>query len=616
MIESNIMKSKGRNALDKIKKVLHNINQNKPFGIFLLFFYFFAASYGIVFLSQYLLGAGTASLDKEKIRLAMLCVCMVFLVIYAVTRRVRLSIIIGSILLVGLATANYYVYQFRGNELSPSDILALGTAINVAGNYVITPEKNIIIAWIILLVVAVISIFLPEYRWKSIWKPRVVCVGVLAVFLLVFLNKSANHYVIFWELDGTKNNGYLLNFSLQIKDLFVPEPEGYSVDVIESMSEKYSSTTEIGGPDIIVIMDEAFSDLSVLGKAPVTNTEVMPFINSLKENTIKGYTAVSVIGGNTANSEYEFLTGNSSLYLQNVSIPYQQYIKQPVYSVVSDMKNRDYKCIGMHPYYKNGWARSSVYEYLGFDETYFIEDFPNKNLIRSYISDQEMFEKVIEEYERNKKENDQSLFLFGVTMQNHGGYTYEGPNYEPSVRLEGYQKEYKDAEQYLSLIHETDKAVEYLLNYFTQEEREVIVVFFGDHQPSLDEEFMNEISDVDYDTAEERLRRYMVPFFVWANYDIPEKEIELIGLNYMMNEVYEAADMELPPYNLFLEELRRVIPYMNKYAYYSVSQQAFSKLETAKEKEKEMLDLYAILEYNNMFDHKKRNKDFFPLANE
>lgn len=89
--------------------------------------------------------------------------------------------------------------------------------------------------------------------------------------------------------------------------------------------------------------------------------------------------------------------------------------------------------------------------------------------------------------------------------------------------LEGYEQEYKDAQQYLSLLHETDKAVEYLLSYFEKEKREIIVVFFGDHQPSLTEEFMLALSDVAYDTAQERLRRYTVPFFIWGNYDIEEK---------------------------------------------------------------------------------------------
>lgn len=194
----------------------------------------------------------------------------------------------------------------------------------------------------------------------------------------------------------------------------------------------------------------------ILGQKLNTNQAVTPFIDSLEEDTVKGNLAVSVIGGGTSTSEYEVLTGNTHLFLENTSSSYQQYVRKGSYSAVVDLEKMGYKTIGMHPYYASGWNRSSAYDSMGFDETYFLEDFPQENMIRNYVSDQEMYEKVIEEYEKNKNEKDQSLFLFGVTMQNHGGYTYEGADFEYSITLDGYENEYRDAQQYLSLIHETE----------------------------------------------------------------------------------------------------------------------------------------------------------------
>lgn len=122
------------------------------------------------------------------------------------------------------------------------------------------------------------------------------------------------------------------------------------------------------------------------------------------------------------------------------------------------------------------------------------------------------------------------------------------------------------------------------------------------------------LSDVAYDTAQERLRRYTVLFFIWGNYDIEEKNAGMISLNYLMNEVYQVAGMEIPPYQRFLSMIREQIPYMNRYAYYSKEQNDFVHLDKAQGQEKELLDLYWKVQYNNMFDRKHRNEVLFPLV--
>lgn len=603
--------------MSTLKKFREKCKTSPFICIGITIFTFLMAAYGVVYFTQYLLEMGMAGMTQEVIYLNVLCVLIVFTAVYILGLKTKLSLIFGILFFMILSTANYYTYLFRGNEMTPADILAFRTAMSVAGNYEFQFGKNVILPWGIAIIFVVLSLGIPEYNWKRKWLPRVVSVIIFAGLLGNFFSVSEGYYSISWENYGTKTNGYLFNFVLQLQEMNVEEPENYSVEEINNLSEslqkKYSSSeTDKKMPDIIMIMDEAFSDLSILGTELSTNQEVTPFINSLAENTVKGYMAVSVIGGGTSTSEYEALTGNTHLFLENTSSSYQQYVREGSYSVVSDLKENGYKCIGMHPYYASGWNRSSAYDKMGFDETYFLDDFPQTNLIRDYVSDREMFEKIIEEYEKNKEADEQNLFLFGVTMQNHGGYTYDGENFEYSITLDGYTQEYKDAEQYLSLLHETDQAVEYLLNYFEQEEREVVVVFFGDHQPSLNEDFIQEISDVDYDTAIERLRRYTVPFFIWGNYDIEEKDAGMIGLNYLMNEVYQAAGMELPLYQQFLSSLREKIPYMNRYAYYSLEKQDFLNLSKAEGEEKELLDLYWKVQYNNMFDRGHRNELLFP----
>lgn len=356
-------------------------------------------------------------------------------------------------------------------------------------------------------------------------------------------------------------------------------------------------------------MDEAFSDLRVNGDFS-TNTEVMSFISSLKQNTISGYALSSVYGGNTANSEYEFLTGNSLAWLSPNVVPYQQYIRSSTYSMVSYLKSTyNYKCIAMHPFESTGWNRPVAYSHLGFDSCYFIEDFPKADYIRDYISDREMFEFLIETYETQKEDR---LFLFGVTMQNHGGYTYTGERYTQQISLENCDEEFPEVEQYLSLIHETDKAVEYLLTYFEQVDEDVIIVFFGDHQPKIDESFYEIVGSATADTLDQQQQRFKIPFFIWANYDIGEEQIDCTSLNYLSSRVYQAAGIALPPYNQFLKEMEAVVPSINANGFYSLQNGCYMSFDDAVQEEQRWLDLYEVLQYNSIFDKTHRDKTFFP----
>lgn len=171
-------------------------------------------------------------------------------------------------------------------------------------------------------------------------------------------------------------------------------------------------------------MDEAFSDLSVWGDFE-TSEEVMPFFKQLQQEAVGGEVYVSVKGGNTANTEFEFLTGNSMAFLPTGSIPYQQYIKSETPSLASYLKSLGYTTTAIHPYNRSGWDRDTVYEYFGFDQFLDKDSFTDPYRLRGYISDKSAFDKIIEQYEIGK--NQGSQFIFEVTMQNHGGYSKETP---------------------------------------------------------------------------------------------------------------------------------------------------------------------------------------------
>ncbi len=575
------------------------------------------ASLITVMLSQVMIETKIISMDVVNLLFGGLIVLAVISFLYCLLGRIVASVAIGSGIFMLISTINAYVFSFRGRLFEPVDIFSAGTAMNVAENYPLLPlPSGLAAGWLLFAVmVFVLARLYHKAEPKLSIRRRAIILAVCAVSSAAAFFYASNLKTYHWEKEGAQNNGYILDFASKFKEISAPEPENYSSEQIDALADQYAAAQPVDDgaaskrPHIIVIMDEAFSDLSVAGTFS-TNTEVAPFISSLKENTISGYALSSVYGGNTANSEYEFLTGNSMAWLSPNAVPYQQYIRSSTYSMVSYLKSAyDYKCIAMHPYLSSGWNRPAAYEYLGFDEMHFLDDFPQTNCIRSYVSDQEMFEVLTETYEAQKKE---PLFLFGMTMQNHGGYTYVGDDYTQHISLPDYGDRFPAVEQYLSLIHETDKAVEYLITYFQNVDEDVIIVFFGDHQPKIDDSFYKTISETAADTLDEQQKRYAIPFFIWANYDIEEEYIDCTSLNYLSSYVYDAAGLALPPYNRFLRAMEDVIPAINANGFYSPASGCFLPFEDANEAEQQWLWTYEALQYNSIFDKAHQNKVLFP----
>lgn len=560
-----------------------------------------------VLLAQFMIEADMLSMGIFKFCWGVLIVSVVIMILYCLSGKIRLSIVLGTALFMMISTVNVYIYNFRGRLFEPVDIFSLRTAMNVADNYSLWPiPATIICAWAIW---AGITIFIFASCSDSSSKTRLKAALCCAVGLISIVCYTLNLNTYHWKREGAVFNGYILDFASKFKETYVSEPSGYSEKKIDETAEKYVLKADDGAtPHIIVIMDEAFSDLSALGDLS-TNQEVMPFISSMKENVVSGYALASVYGGNTANSEYEFLTGNTMAWLSPNAVPYQQYIRSSAYSMVSYLKKHyNYHCVAMHPYLSDGWNRPDTYMNLGFDQRLFVEDFPQKKMIRNYVSDQEMFEKIVEIYENR---NEEPLFLFGVTMQNHGDYDYTGDHFNQSVSLAGYKNNYPAVEQYLSLVHETDQAVEYLISYFSEAKEDVVIVFFGDHQPRIDEAFYDEMGAGDAGMLDVQQNRYKVPFFIWTNYDSEEEHVACTSLNYLSSYVYKSAGMELPPYNQFLSELEEEIPAINANGFYSLEGGCFRPLDEASEEEKTWLKLYEMLQYNSLFDDAHRNDKLF-----
>lgn len=480
--------------------------------------------------------------------------------------RTALRITTGTAWVYGIV--NHYIMAFRSTPFVPWDIYSIKTAASVAGNYDFTPTSQMLTVCVTFLLVFLLLHF-ADWRLEQKWYLRLVPAGCLLLVLCTFVNllwdedfqsESYLYPFLFTPAYMTKVNGMAVTFAMDLAFVHVEKPDGYSIERAQEILAEYELQTEDAVstgklPNIIVIMNEAFSDLSVLGDFTV-NEDYMPYIHSLRqgqENTITGNLTVSVCGGNTANSEFEFLTGHSMDFFPVGSIPYQQYITGETPSLATHLKSLGYDTYGMHPYHASGWKRNEIYPLIGFETTYFLPDFTSRHYIRDYISDKTAYEKIITTYENRNSDN--PLFIFEVTMQNHGSYSEQYENFTPDIHAEEFESIALD--QYLSLLKVSDAQLQKLITYFEQEQEDTMIVFFGDHQPNdaVANQILrlNGVNTADMSVENAQLR-YQVPYVIWANFDIDEAMGADEDISFLAAKALQAAGVPTNAYQNFLLE--------------------------------------------------------------
>lgn len=533
-------------------------------------------------------------------------ILLIYMVLYLMFRQKKIAIIIVNIFVMILGIANHYFYQFRGKPLEVSDIMLAETALTVFKNYTYHIDAEM---------TACIGIEMGLFFWikgmegkcnlsRKQWQ-----IYVVTIFAGVMGLVSYKPDVSYWNMTySTQVYGYLNAFVAYARnDLKNNKPQNYSKEYAANILNQYTIEGGVEEPvNIIVIMNEAFSDLP-LTYGFETDVDGLPFIHSLKTNTIKGNMKVSVFGGSTADTEWEFLTGNSMAFLNGGMLPYMQYIKGKQQSLASELKNLGYQTVAFHPCEAGNYNRDKVYPLMGFDVFYSIEsDLKYNNYLRYMMSDESDFLNVIDMYEN--RDESQPFFMFNVTMQNHGGYSYNESAVEVTVKPEDENLQYTQLKEYLSLIKETDRAFEELVTYFSGVDEKTVILMFGDHQPGLDEDVYNALCPELYQddiTLETMQKKYTVPFILWANYDIESESNVLISPGYLRAKLLETAGIPMSRYDQFLTECNGQYNAVNILGYYDQNGKLYGIDSVDEEK---MLVDYQILQYANMFDRKVKNE--------
>ena len=552
---------------------------------------------------------------KEHI-LGLIWYYMIAGIIYLLRGKVIPAGRIAAILFWAIGNADHYVLCFRGRSIFPSDFLTLQTAANVAGSYDYTPDLLQAAAYLILLVYLLALGMVPPQetaRRPRLWITLPVAAAACGYVFLFFSTSFLSDLEVEPDLWTTRGNGFLLNFTVSLRYSQVEEPEGYSVEGVEALAEETEAEPVGEGTvptNIIVIMNEAFSDFSVLNVE--TNEDSMPFYHGLTENAIKGYVYSSVFGGTTANSEYEFLTGNTMAFLPAGTVPYHMFVQDGDPALPHQLAALGYDTMAIHPYYASGWNRVAVYDAFGFEDTRFLSDFTHQDKVRTYVSDRADYAEVLDILDAAEN----PLFLFNVTMQNHSAYNLAWTNLEKTVWLTGdLMGRHPWADQYLSCIRESDAALEELISALSEVEEPTLLLLFGDHQPQLNTSFYEDAlgKSLDALTAEEEQTRHMTPFLIWANYDIPEAEGLELSINYLSSLLLETANLPLTGYQQFLSQLQETVPVINAVGYRESDGSFTAKVSGLSQEGQEAVLEYQQLQYNELFDRENRLDSFFFL---
>lgn len=502
--------------------------------------------------------------------------CLFFFINYAfaLTIHISLSYLLKNTKLAGIIQcifsfliyiANEFIYVVRGIPIMPNDIFALSTASAVSGQYSFTISSQMVLSTfgLILLVVFIYKLLNKELDKKRMFDNLYISIIALLTLIVATctVNFSSSEY--FAVRDAHKLYGFAFSSIMFSKNLTVDAPDSYSKDTVEEVFSQYKDDeiTNYDFPNVIVIMNESFSDLSCLGELK-TNEDYMQYFNSLKEEATYGNLIVPVNGGGTCNSEFEFLTGCSTSYLPLGTYAYMQYIKDELKeSLPWYFKNLGFDTYAVHPFWEFAWNRNKIYSELGFDDFISLEDMSNLDnevfhddlylahyagnnleIIRTLVSDRENYNQIIKLYENNQKPK----FIFSITMQNHGGYDSTENGFENTVIAEDLEDD--ELNQYLTLIKESNIALEEFINYFKNKDEKTVILFFGDHQPVMEDETIEKIMGVqnlDELTIEKKQKQYTTPFLIWKNYDSTSKEIEQLSINYLSLILKEEIGMPL-----------------------------------------------------------------------
>ena len=428
------------------------------------------------------------------------------------------------LLTMGLAVTNCVVLTFRSTPLAAIDFSILRSMFNVLPKYMKLWQIVAIAAALLGCAAALVVLFRKCKRYPRRILPALVCVLIPPVCFGVLYGIGEKTGRLPKRISALSEDyrayGFSYAFTMSVFDRGIDRPDTYSPEEMDEITEKLESVTvtaeteaepvvkEAQKPNVIVLQLESFIDVTRM-EGYMFSAEPVPCFAELKRTCPSGYLTVPSLGGGTANTEFEVLTGMCLSYFGAGEYPYKTCLQDTTCeSMAYLLKNAGYTTHAMHDNTATFYDRNTVYPKLGFDTFTPIEYMENVTYNElSWAEDKVLLDTITDALDSTSGAD----FVFAVSVQPHGKYptdyvpaaddiTFTSP--EPLAPEEESELTY-----YIREIHAVDTFLSALIDTLSAREEETILVVYGDHLPSL--------SVVEESLAEESL--FQTEYVIWQS---------------------------------------------------------------------------------------------------
>lgn len=569
--------------------------------------------------------------DNYKIfLLSSLFVFFLYLLLFSIIGNPYVSSIIALVILELIGYSNSKKISILGEPLYPVDfyqIKNIKSLIQMVGGNLL----------IVLIIAIVLFIALLVYVVKKLPKIKIGAKSRLAIFTLSsfivycylffsnnFINvlaANAGVQIVLWNQPRNyEYNGFIFGLLSNLQNDIMEQPDGYSQEAIQAIVDKYTlkaleinqqkgkNNSEIQ-PNIITFMNETFWDPTTL-EAVTFSEDPMAALRDVIAKSSSGNLLSPGFGGNTANIEFEVLTGLSMYNLTPGSIPYQQAFDTKSFfpSLVSMLEEKNYETLAIHPYKKQFYKRNKVYNAMGFNNFLGEDDLISADRLseNAYVSDQSVVNEIVDKL----KNTDSPMFIHTVTMQNHLPIE-EGKHGKNSITVEGLTGEAKEhMEIYAEGIKQSSIATRNLIDALEQMDEPTVVIFFGDHLPSFKSD-VYEQAGYDKDSFDNERLKWQTPLFIYSNFDLQKIDLKTVSPAYLGVILYDLLNEPITPHYAMLQEIKKTLPGL-KHNMLIDAQDAIKTTDLSEE-EKELLEDYRMIQYDLLKGQRYSQELFFKI---
>ncbi len=474
--------------------------------------------------------------------------CSLFIYTFS---NIVISVFFTFNLFYSLSLVSLIKYEMRNIPAVFTDVF-LVNEVNELGEYVHVSEYFIQILILIIFNLIFIAFFLTCKRLNRKANLIIRSIGAFVSILLLIFS--------FYNIEKTqvmfKNAGPIYVFSASIWNTseyaLTDAEEASLLEIIEDSNEKPTPVLERSNrPNIIIIMNEAFWDIDQLPGVTITPNPYEIF-GDIKSESLYGRIEVPVFAGGTCNTEFEVLSSISTHMYEEGLMVFNNEIQEPIITLASILRNQGYHSVGLHPFWGWYYNRNLLYSHLGFNNFITSEHISDSKLKGYYISDDTTTDVIIEQIESVEE----PLFLYAVTMQNHGPYDDGRFDNQPlDIEIEGESLDETDQlllEVYGQGIYDAVNSLDKLINYLRNSDEETIILFFGDHLPLMGTD-LKVYKDTAYliesdDYIDKHIQMRTTPFILWSNRSDESQNLGVMDAIFMGPYLLDKYKLDMPDY--------------------------------------------------------------------